>query len=91
MWLKSIRLTLGASVSSFPLIARAQEQSKKLARIGILWHAESEAADAKFLAEFRRELRDLGYVGECKQFDQLPASGRSTGDYRETQGRCSHR
>ncbi len=54
-------LTLGASALSLPLIARAQEKTKKLARIGVLWHAESEAAEAKFLAEFRRGLRDLGY------------------------------
>ncbi len=46
--------------AAWPLAARAQP-TRKVPRIGVLWHAGSEQEEAIFLAEVRRGLRDLGY------------------------------
>jgi putative ABC transport system substrate-binding protein len=52
---------LGGAAVAWPLQARAQ-QSRKLPRIGVLWHAGNEVEEAKYLAALRQGFNDLGYV-----------------------------
>jgi putative tryptophan/tyrosine transport system substrate-binding protein len=47
--------------AAWPLAAAAQ-QSKKIPRIGILWHAGSKEEEAPFLGWLRQGFTDLGYV-----------------------------
>ena len=49
------------SAAARPLVARAQ-QSGKIPRIGILWHAENEQQEAPYLGAFRQGLNELGYI-----------------------------
>ena len=52
---------LGGGAVAWPLQGRAQ-QSRKLPRIGVLWHAGNEVEEAKYLAALRQGFNDLGYV-----------------------------
>jgi len=52
---------LGGAAVAWPLQGRAQ-QSRKLPRIGVLWHAGNEVEEAKYLAALRQGFNDLGYV-----------------------------
>ncbi len=51
---------LGGAVA-WPLVARAQ-QSVKIPKVGVLWHAGNEQEEAPFLGALRRGLNDLGYM-----------------------------
>jgi putative ABC transport system substrate-binding protein len=55
-----ITLVGGAAVA-WPHAARAQ-QSRKIPRIGVLWHAGNEEEEAPFLSAFRQGLRQIGYL-----------------------------
>jgi putative ABC transport system substrate-binding protein len=43
------------------MVARAQE-ARKVAVVGVLWHAGNEQEEAIFLGAFRKGLTDLGYI-----------------------------
>jgi putative ABC transport system substrate-binding protein len=47
--------------TGWPLVARA-EQSRKIPKVGILWHAGNEQEEAIYLGALRKGLNDLGYV-----------------------------
>jgi ABC-type uncharacterized transport system substrate-binding protein len=51
----------GGAAAAWPLVARAQ-QTTKIARIGVLWHAGNEQQEATFLNALRKGLNELGYV-----------------------------
>jgi len=65
---RKIIVALGAGAVARPIEIFAQGSAKTaqpaaaIPKIGVLWHAASEVEEAKFLAEVRRGLRDLGYV-----------------------------
>ena len=50
----------GAAVA-WPLVAQAQA-TRRVPRVGVLWHAASAEEEAVYLAAVRRGLSDLGYV-----------------------------
>ena len=52
---------LGSAAVAWPLAARAQ-QTKKIPRIGVLWHAASAEDERIPLAAFREGLKDYGYI-----------------------------
>ena len=52
---------LGGAAISWPLAARAQ-QPKKIARIGVLWHAGNAEEEAVFLRPLVEGIAKLGYV-----------------------------
>jgi putative tryptophan/tyrosine transport system substrate-binding protein len=47
--------------AAWPVVARAQ-QSGKIPRVGVLWHAGNEQEEAMFLGALRKGLNDLGYT-----------------------------
>jgi putative ABC transport system substrate-binding protein len=47
--------------AAWPLVARAQ-QSGKIPRVGVLWHAGNEQEEAIYLGALQKGLNDLGYV-----------------------------
>ncbi len=51
---------IGAA-TAWPLVARAQ-QSRKIPKVGVLWHAGNEKEEAIYLGALRKGLNDLGYV-----------------------------
>jgi ABC-type uncharacterized transport system substrate-binding protein len=53
--------TLGGAAVAWPFTARAQ-QTKKIARIGVLWHAGSAEEEAVFLRPLVEGIAKLGYV-----------------------------
>jgi putative ABC transport system substrate-binding protein len=52
---------VGGAAAAWPLAARAQ-QTKKIARIGVLWHAGSAEEEAVFLRPLVEGIARLGYV-----------------------------
>jgi putative ABC transport system substrate-binding protein len=52
---------IGVSVAAWPLAARAQ-QSARIPRIGVLWHAGSAEEEGRYFKGLTEGLRDLGYV-----------------------------
>src|SRR5947209_2556086 len=52
---------LGGAAAAWPVAARAQ-QSRKLPKIGVLWHAGSAEQEAVYLSALRQGLADHGYV-----------------------------
>lgn len=54
-------MTLVVGAASWPLLARAQ-QGRKVARIGVLWHAGSADEEAVFLKPFVEGMAKLGYM-----------------------------
>ena len=57
------------STAAWPVVARAQ-QSKKLPRVGVLWHAGNEQEEAIYLRALRQGLNDVGYT-EGKNIELL--------------------
>jgi putative ABC transport system substrate-binding protein len=57
------------SAATWPMVVRAQ-QSGKIARIGVLWHAGNEQEEAVFLGALRQGLNYLGYI-EGKNIEVL--------------------
>jgi putative tryptophan/tyrosine transport system substrate-binding protein len=51
----------GAAVAAWPLAARAQ-QTTKLPKIGVLWHADNAEQEAPYLTPLQQSLSNLGYV-----------------------------
>jgi putative ABC transport system substrate-binding protein len=49
------------SAAAWPVVVRAQ-QSGKLPRVGVLWSASNDYAEAVFLSPLRKSFSDLGYV-----------------------------
>ena len=56
-----LAMLLGGTTMALPLSAHAQ-QTRKVPRIGVLWHAGNEEEEAPYLAALRRGFSDLGYV-----------------------------
>jgi putative tryptophan/tyrosine transport system substrate-binding protein len=54
-------ITLLGGASAWPAAAWAQ-QTRKIPRIGVLWHAASAEAERIPLAAFREGLKNYGYV-----------------------------
>src|SRR3954470_20097436 len=52
---------IGSAAVAWPLTARAQ-QTARIPRIGVLWHAGSEEDEAIYLGALRRGLRHEGYI-----------------------------
>jgi ABC-type uncharacterized transport system substrate-binding protein len=52
---------LGVAAAACPLTTLAQ-QTTKIPRIGVLWHAGNEQQEAIFLGALRKGLNELGYV-----------------------------
>jgi putative ABC transport system substrate-binding protein len=59
---------LGGAVA-WPVVAQAQ-QSRKIPRVGVLWHAGNEQEEAIYLGALRQGLNDLGYI-EGKNIELL--------------------
>jgi putative tryptophan/tyrosine transport system substrate-binding protein len=57
---KFVGLLCAAAIAA-PVTLRAQ-QTQKIPRIGILWHAGSAEEEAVYLGAVRRGLADLGYI-----------------------------
>ena len=57
---KMTRRTLVAGAAAWPLGARAQ--SKKVPRVGILWHAANADEESDYLPVVEKAFADLGYV-----------------------------
>ena len=53
--------TLFTGAVAWPLTGRG-EQSERLPKIGVLWHAGNEQEEAPYLGAFRQGLSDLGYA-----------------------------
>jgi putative ABC transport system substrate-binding protein len=47
---------------ALPLAARAQQPTKKIPRVGVLWHAGSAEEEAIYLGAFMEGLKGLGYI-----------------------------
>jgi putative tryptophan/tyrosine transport system substrate-binding protein len=48
--------------AAWPLAAHAQKRGSRVARIGVLWHAGSEAEEHEYFTVLMQAFRDLGYV-----------------------------
>jgi putative tryptophan/tyrosine transport system substrate-binding protein len=46
----------------WPLAARAQQSSRKMPVVGVLWHGANEKEEAIYLGALRLGLKDIGYV-----------------------------
>jgi putative tryptophan/tyrosine transport system substrate-binding protein len=55
-------ITLVGGAAAWPLAVRAQQPTRVIPRIGILWHAANEDEEAPYLGPFRQGLKDLGYI-----------------------------
>jgi putative tryptophan/tyrosine transport system substrate-binding protein len=58
---REFNMLLGGIAAAWPLRADAQ-QTAKIPRIGVLWHAGNEQEEAMNLGALRKGLNDLGYV-----------------------------
>src|SRR5450631_2224469 len=47
---------------TLPLVARAQQPTKKVPRVGVLWHAGSAEEETIYLGALVEGLKDLGYI-----------------------------
>ena len=52
----------GNAALGWPLVGHAQEQAKKIPRIGVLWHAGSAEEEQPFFGAFIEGLAELGYI-----------------------------
>src|SRR5215467_3192939 len=53
---------IGGSTAMWPLAARAQQSSKKIPVVGVLWHAGSAEEEEVYLSVLVKAFNDLGYV-----------------------------
>jgi putative ABC transport system substrate-binding protein len=58
---RDFNMLLAGAAAAWPLAARAQ-QTRKIARIGVLWHAGSAEEEAVFLRPLVEGIAKLGYV-----------------------------
>lgn len=59
---RKLIVALGASAFIAPLISIAQQQTKKLPRIGVLWHAASAEQEMPYFGGLIEGFKNLGYV-----------------------------
>jgi putative tryptophan/tyrosine transport system substrate-binding protein len=52
---------VGGAVAAWPLCAKAQ-QTKRMPRVGVLWHAGSAEEEDVYLSVLQKAFNDLGYV-----------------------------
>jgi putative tryptophan/tyrosine transport system substrate-binding protein len=71
-------ISLVGGAATWSLAVRAQQPTRVIPRIGILWHAANEDEEAPYLGPFRQGLKDLGYI-ESENIVTQPA-GCSTRD-----------
>ncbi len=55
-------LALGDTVVGWPIAARAQEQGKRIPKIGVLWHAANAEEERPYFGALLDGFRKLGYV-----------------------------
>jgi putative tryptophan/tyrosine transport system substrate-binding protein len=68
---------LGGAAAGWPFVARAQQQLSSVPRIGYLSPGSASPGPLNYYDEFRRELRELGYVeGQNIVIDYRFADGR---------------
>ena len=53
---------LGGAAASWPLAAHAQQSSRKIPIVGVLWHDASAEAEEVYLSVLRKAFNDLGYI-----------------------------
>ena len=53
---------LGGAAAAWPHTARAQQSTRKIPRVGVLWHAGSAEEEAIYLGALSEGLKALGYV-----------------------------
>jgi putative ABC transport system substrate-binding protein len=62
---------IAGSTVAWPLAVRAQQASKKIPLVGVLWHASSAEEEDVYLSVLVKALHDLGYVeGKNIHLDQ---------------------
>jgi ABC-type uncharacterized transport system substrate-binding protein len=62
---------IAGSAVAWPLAVRAQQASKKIPLVGVLWHASSAEEEDVYLSVLVKALHDLGYVeGKNIHLDQ---------------------
>ncbi len=53
---------LGSTMAAWPLAALAQQPTRKIPKIGVLWHAGSAEEEGEYFTSFQQGFRDLGYI-----------------------------
>src|SRR5215510_13704590 len=53
---------IAGSAAAWPLAARAQQSTRKIPRVGVLWHAGSAEEEAIYLGALSEGLKALGYI-----------------------------
>jgi putative tryptophan/tyrosine transport system substrate-binding protein len=53
---------LGGAAAAWPLPVRAQQPTKKIPKVGVLWHAGSAEEEAIYLGALKLGFNDLGYI-----------------------------
>jgi putative ABC transport system substrate-binding protein len=61
MWRREFIALLGASALPWTLTAKAQS-NRKIARVGVLWHAGSAEEEREYLTVLVKAFSDLGYI-----------------------------
>jgi putative ABC transport system substrate-binding protein len=55
-------MLIGGAAAAWPLAARAQQSSKKIPVVGVLWHAGSAEEEDVYLSVLVKAFNDLGYI-----------------------------
>jgi hypothetical protein len=53
---------IAGSATMWPLATRAQQSSKRIPVVGVLWHAGSAEEEEVYLSVVRKAFSDLGYI-----------------------------
>jgi len=53
---------IAGSATMWPLATGAQQSSKKIPVVGVLWHAASAEEEEVYLSVVRKAFNDLGYI-----------------------------
>jgi hypothetical protein len=69
---------VAVSAAAWPLVVRAQ-QSERMRRIGVLWHAGSAEEEAVFLRPLTEGIAKLGYVERAKRHLRASLPGGTAG------------